>query len=393
MIQRGDWPASRDRSTGDKYMSCNRLVFACVLAGLAGCDDSNPKVVDSPPPAFKLESPDLAGGTFTTTQIANGFGCTGENHSPALTWSNPPAGTKSFVITVFDHDAPTGSGFWHWTVFNIPATTTSLASNAAATTGGSLPAGAIQGYTDFGAPGYGGPCPPEGDAPHHYEFKISALNVDKLEGLSSASPAALVTFSALGATLGTATFTATYGRGTPGTATHPEVPTLAGFTLASDDIPAGTIGNEQVLNTFGCMGDNLSPELHWTGAPAGTLSYALTVYDPDAPTGSGFWHWLAFDIPATTTSLAKGAGAANAALGGGVQGYNDTGANAYAGPCPPVGDPPHHYIFTIYAIPTVSLATTESLSAAAPGALIGFTTRASPHKATAKATFTALYGR
>jgi Raf kinase inhibitor-like YbhB/YbcL family protein len=363
-----------------------------MLAGLASCDDSSSSVIDSPPPAFTLESPDLAGGTFTAAQIFNDFGCTGENHSPALTWSNPPADTKSFVITVFDPDAPTGSGFWHWTVFNIPATTTSLASNAAAATGGSLPAGAIQGYTDFGAPGYGGPCPPEGDAPHHYVFKISALSVDKLDDLTSASPAALVTFSALSSTLGTATFTATFGRGTPGTATHPEVPTLAGFTLASTDIPAGTIGNQQVLNAFGCSGDNVSPELHWTGAPADTMSYVLTVHDPDAPTGSGFWHWLAFDIPAETTSLDKGAGA-DAILGGGFQGYNDTGANTYAGPCPPAGDPPHHYVFTLYAIPVASLAYAQGLSARSPGGLIGFTTRASADKATAKATFTATYGR
>jgi Raf kinase inhibitor-like YbhB/YbcL family protein len=138
------------------------------------------------------------------------------------------------------------------------------------------------------------------------------------------------------------------------------------------------------------MGGNLSPRLRWSGAPAGTLSFALTVFDPDAPTGSGFWHWLAFDIPAATTSLAKGAGTAGASLGGGIQGYNDTGVNAYAGPCPPVGDPPHHYIFTLYAIPVASLATAQNLSAAAPGGLIGFVTRAT---AMNKATFTAMYGR
>jgi Raf kinase inhibitor-like YbhB/YbcL family protein len=314
----------------------------------------------------------------------------GQNVSPALRWSNPPAGTKSFVLTVFDPDAPTGSGFWHWTVFDIPPTTTSLATNAAATTSGSLPAGAVQGYTDFGRPGYGGPCPPEGDAPHHYVFKLSALSVDHLE-LPPGPPGALVTFSALGSTLGTATFTATYGRGTPGTTTHPEPPAVAGFTLSSADVPAGgTFANEQVLDSFGCMGGNVSPQLQWSGAPAGTQSFVLTVFDPDAPTGSGFWHWLAFDIPATTTSLAKGAGTVGAALGGGVQGYNDTGANGYAGPCPPQGDSPHHYNFTIYAIQVASLATAAGLSAAAPGGFVGFATRAT---ATAKASFTATYGR
>src|SRR3954463_292283 len=118
-------------------MSRNHLLFACVLAGLAGCDDSSPAPApDSAPAAFTLESDDLASGAFTNAQVANVFGCTGENKSPSLKWSNPPVGTKSFLITVHDSDAPTGSGFWHWTVFDIPGTTTSLASNAAA---GALP--------------------------------------------------------------------------------------------------------------------------------------------------------------------------------------------------------------------------------------------------------------
>src|SRR5262249_13433721 len=157
--------------------------------------------------------------------------------------------------------------------------TTSLAADAAAPTGGALPAGAVQGYTDFGRPGYGGPCPPDGDTPHHYVFKLSALSVDHL-GLTSAAPRALVTVAALASTLGTATFTATYGRGTPGTTTHPEPPTMAGFTLISDDVPAGgTFASEQVLNAFGCTGGNVSPRLRWSGAPAGTMSYVLTVYD------------------------------------------------------------------------------------------------------------------
>jgi phosphatidylethanolamine-binding protein (PEBP) family uncharacterized protein len=96
-------------------MSSNRFVLAGVVAGvaLAGCSGNG---------AFSLESTDLAGGSFTTAQTFNGFGCTGQNVSPELQWSNPPFGTKSFVLTVFDLDAPTGSGFWHWTVFDIPPT-------------------------------------------------------------------------------------------------------------------------------------------------------------------------------------------------------------------------------------------------------------------------------
>ena len=364
-------------------MSPKSLVFLCAIAGAAGLGCGSSDAVSD---KFTLEATDLTGGAFSMAQTFNGFGCSGQNASPGLAWSNPPAGTKSFVLTVFDQDAPTGSGFWHWTLFDIPAEWSSLGSNAAAT----MLAPAVQGYTDFGRPGYGGPCPPEGDAPHHYVFKLSALSVESL-GLTAGSPGALVTFAALGSTLGTATFTATFGRGTPGTTTHPDTPTRPGFTLTSAEVPAGgTFASDQVLNAFGCAGANVSPSLTWSGAPPGTQSFVLTVFDPDAPTGSGFWHWLAFDIPATTTSLAKGAGTAGAALGGGVQGYNDTGANAYAGPCPPAGDAPHHYIFTLYAIPMPSLATAQGLAAAAPGGLIGFVSRAT---ATAKATFTATYGR
>lgn len=366
-------------------MSIRDFALACALLAAAGgaCGDSSKPVIDGPPGAFQLEGQDLAGGQFSSAQIFNGFGCTGQNMSPQMRWFNPPSGTKSFVLTMFDPDAPTGSGFWHWTVFNIPGTTTELTANAAA---GSLPAGAVQGYTDFGRPGYGGPCPPEGDRPHRYIFKLSALSVDRLD-LTAGAPGALVTFAALGSTLGTATFEAMYGRGTPGTTTHPDTPTRVGFTLTSAEVASGgTIGNEQVLNAFGCSGQNVSPSLAWTGAPPGTLSFVLTMYDPDAPTGSGFWHWMVFDIPAATTSLAKGAGAAGGTPGGGVQGYNDTGANAYAGPCPPAGDPPHRYVFTLYAMPAATL----GVPAAAPGGLIGFSTRAG---ATAKATFTATYGR
>jgi len=391
-------------------MSIHKLTITPILVGLvgltaSGCGDDAKVVVDAPAgdaadaavvdtaapadaPGFTLESSDLASGTFSNAQILNSsaFGCAGENHSPALRWSNPPAGTRSFAITLFDPDAPTGSGFWHWTVFNIPAATTALASNAAVSTGGSLPAGAIQGYTDFGAPGYGGPCPPDGDTPHHYVFTIYALSVDSL-GLSSEAPGALVTFSALSSSLGTAKLMATYGRGTPGTSMHPEPPTLASFTLASASITDGTIANEQVLNNagLGCAGGNLSPELHWVGAPDTTKSFALTVHDPDAPTGSGFWHWLAFDIPATTKSLIKGAGSGTSVFPG-KQGYNDLGVSAYAGPCPPVADGPHHYVFTLYALPVETL----GLTPGSTGALLGFNARA---MATAKATFTATYDR
>src|SRR5689334_9348622 len=94
------------------------FAFACGLVAAAGCgDDFRPTTLDGPPGPFTLVSSDLAGGTFSAAQTFNGFGCTGQNSSPALSWSNPPSGTKSFVLTMFDPDAPTGSGFWHWTLF------------------------------------------------------------------------------------------------------------------------------------------------------------------------------------------------------------------------------------------------------------------------------------
>lgn len=109
-----------------------------------------------------------------------GFGCAGGNQSPHLAWSDAPAGTKSFAVTCYDPDAPTGSGFWHWLVVNIPADVTELALDADQPKAPNLPAGALQTRTDFGAPGYGGPCPPPGDHPHRYFFTMFAVGVDAL---------------------------------------------------------------------------------------------------------------------------------------------------------------------------------------------------------------------
>jgi Raf kinase inhibitor-like YbhB/YbcL family protein len=142
--------------------------------------------------------------------VFKGFGCEGGNVSPALAWKNAPAGTKSFAVTVYDPDAPTGSGWWHWVVFNIPADVTSLPLGAGNPAGGQTPKNAVQ-STDFGKPGYGGPCPPKGDKPHRYIFTVYALKADKIDADENAS-GALVGFMLNANKLGKASFTATYGR-------------------------------------------------------------------------------------------------------------------------------------------------------------------------------------
>lgn len=161
---------------------------------------------------FKLSSPDVAdGGTLSDSQVLRGFGCEGGNASPGLKWVNAPAGVKSYAVTVYDPDAPTGSGWWHWVVFNIPAQATGLPGGAGDQTGALLPAGCIQSRTDFGAPGFGGACPPAGDKPHRYVFTVYALDVDRLD-LKPDAPAAMVGFNLNAHALAKASLTATYGR-------------------------------------------------------------------------------------------------------------------------------------------------------------------------------------
>lgn len=117
-----------------------------------------------------------------------GFGCAGGNTSPHLKWSGAPAGTKSFAVTLFDPDAPTGSGFWHWVVVNIPANVTELAVGAGSK-GGTMPEGALMTRTELGDSGYLGPCPPEGDHPHRYLFTVFAVGKEKLDVTADTSPA------------------------------------------------------------------------------------------------------------------------------------------------------------------------------------------------------------
>jgi Raf kinase inhibitor-like YbhB/YbcL family protein len=159
-------------------------------------------------PTFRLWSDDVKGGSFAPEQIYNSFGCTGGNVSPRLAWSGAPQGTQSFVITVYDPDAPTGSGFWHWVVANIPAGTTMIATGASRTP--RMPSGSLETRTDFGPPGYGGPCPPAGDQPHRYIFTIHALK-SRLE-VDADMSGALVGFMTNANRIASASFTARYGR-------------------------------------------------------------------------------------------------------------------------------------------------------------------------------------
>lgn len=115
-------------------------------------------------------------------------GCGGENLSPQLSWEGAPEGTKSYAITVYDPDAPTGSGWWHWVIFNIPADLTSLPEGAGDLKNGLIPE-AVQGRNDYGNPGYGGACPPKGHGDHRYRFRVYALKVDSLPLDENASPA------------------------------------------------------------------------------------------------------------------------------------------------------------------------------------------------------------
>jgi Raf kinase inhibitor-like YbhB/YbcL family protein len=180
-----------------------KIILALVLAGLSTLSYAA---------GFKLSSPQLKANKMMPSSFEfNGFGCTGENKSPALLWTGAPKGRKSFALTVYDPDAPTGSGWWHWVVVNIPANIHELHADAGALDSTTLPAGAVQVRSDFGTAAWGGPCPPKGDKPHHYIFTVYALKTGKLE-LPADATAALAGFMIRANMLGKASFTAKYGR-------------------------------------------------------------------------------------------------------------------------------------------------------------------------------------
>lgn len=153
------------------------------------------------------------------------------------------------------------------------------------------------------------------------------------------------------------------------------------FTLTSPDIAEGApLDRRFVFQGFGCEGGNSAPALSWSGAPEGTQSFALTVYDPDAPTGSGWWHWFAFNIPSDTTEIAAGGELPT----GSVELINDYGLSGFGGACPPPGEV-HRYIFTVYA-----LGATLEIDASASNALAGYMVNAN---SLASASITAVYTR
>lgn len=159
---------------------------------------------------FTLNSRDL-GGESTRIQEFNGFGCSGDNQSPQLSWKNAPEGTKSFAITMYDPDAPTGSGFWHWLIFDIPAGINELVTNAGNIKLNLAPKGAIQSITDYGIKGFGGPCPPKGHGFHQYIITVYALKTNKL-GLDENINPAIVGFNLWNQTLAKASIVVYYKR-------------------------------------------------------------------------------------------------------------------------------------------------------------------------------------
>jgi Raf kinase inhibitor-like YbhB/YbcL family protein len=187
------------------------LVAATILTAHAQAAKDAPDEKASGKSVFTLASPDIATGKqISESQVFNSFGCSGKNISPALSWRNAPAGTMSFALLAYDPDAPTGSGWWHWVAYNIPGNATSLPADAGNAKKNLMPAGTVQGRTDFGTPGYGGPCPPPGK-PHHYYFRLYALKVSKLD-IPVDATAAFVGFNVNANALGKAQIMGLYGR-------------------------------------------------------------------------------------------------------------------------------------------------------------------------------------
>ncbi len=157
-----------------------KLAFIVALVGLIGAGSAHAQ-------GFTLKSP-VVSGQLPLDQVFSGFGCHGKNISPSLEWVHAPKNTKSFAVTAYDPDAPTGGGWWHWVIFNIPSGVHELRTDAGNLKMGLAPQGSVQSVTSYGAPGFGGACPPAGDPPHRYVFTVYALDVAKLDLNADAPP-------------------------------------------------------------------------------------------------------------------------------------------------------------------------------------------------------------
>ena len=179
----------------------------------AATSTSSPYTYLPPVPSFELASETITDGhPLPVAQLSKMFGVPGgEDVSPQLSWSGFPPETRSFVVSMYDPQAPTGSGFWHWVVFDLPPDTTSLAKNAGDPKANLLPAGALMVRNDTGSSSYNGPCPPKGDKPHHYNITVFAVDVDKLDADQNATPA-VIGFNLHFHTLAKATLTGVWGR-------------------------------------------------------------------------------------------------------------------------------------------------------------------------------------
>ncbi len=316
------------------------LTFAAALA-LMACEKSTEPAAAAPgpDPVFTLTSPTLKDhGVIPARHWFNQYGCTGDNISPALNWTGAPAGTKSFAVTVFDNNGPASSGFWHWMAYDIPAGTAGIADSASP---GRMPAGTVEANNDLGVAGWFGSCPLDGRE-HAYTYTVYALKTAKLE-IPVGATTAFRAFVLLQNVLAKATLEVKAGSNTAEPTATPS------FTLTSPTLKEnGVIPQKHWFNQFGCTGGNISPELDWSGAPVGTKSFAITTFDNDAPTGSGFWHWLAYNVPAGTAAIAEGASPGKLPVGS-VESTNDLGAVGWFGSCPTDGQA-HRYTYTVYAL-------------------------------------------
>ena len=161
-------------------------------------------------PGFQVTSTDVTDGRpLSAPQVSGVMGAGGEDRSPQLSWSGFPEGTRSFAVTVFDPDAPTHSGFWHWVVADIPVSVTELPSGAGDQQGSGLPEGAVQLRNDAGFPGFVGAAPPAGHGVHRYFVTVHAVDVERLDVPPDASPAFLG-FNLFSHTLARAVLVGTY---------------------------------------------------------------------------------------------------------------------------------------------------------------------------------------